>query len=174
MTAEAAVRSDYARFRWAGFRDRPGLMTGIFFALALRFLFGFFFLRAGWNKIRNDWPWSDKLQTVFTERLAELEPGTFGALFLEKFGIPFYLPIAWVVTVAELIAGFCLLFGVATRLGAGLTFWLMFMFAIGGYYDASLLPLLAVALLLVALPTGHWFGLDRQLHARYPGSIWFR
>ena len=36
-----------------------------------------------------------------TERLAELDPATFGAMFLEKFAIPLYVPISWIVAVGE-------------------------------------------------------------------------
>jgi thiosulfate dehydrogenase [quinone] large subunit len=50
----------------------------------------------------------------------------------------------------------------------------MAMFAIGGYYDASLIPLWLIAGLFVVLPTGHWLGLDRRLHLKHPHSIWFK
>lgn len=50
----------------------------------------------------------------------------------------------------------------------------MTMIGIGGYYDASLLPLWGIAALMIIFPTGQWFGLDRRYHARYPDSPWFR
>lgn len=64
--------------------------------------------------------------------------------------------------------------GLATRVGGALAVWLMIMIAIGGYYDASLLPLWLVAGLMIVCPSGQWFGLDKNLHARYPKSLWFR
>jgi hypothetical protein len=50
---------------------------------------------------------------------------------------------------------------------------MMFAFAIGGYYDASLIILGLMFLPFVILPTGRWHGVDKQLHARYPQSILF-
>jgi thiosulfate dehydrogenase [quinone] large subunit len=82
--------------------------------------------------------------------------------------------IAWVVTLSVVTVTLSLALGLATRFGAALAIWLMIMFAIGGYYDASLLPLWFIAALFVVFPTGRWFGLDRRLHARYPASRWFR
>jgi thiosulfate dehydrogenase [quinone] large subunit len=161
-------------FSGAGFRARPVRTIGMGLAVLLRWLFGLFFLLAGINKLRQGWLWSDRLHQVFTDRLAELDPVSSGAAFLTSFGIPWYVAIAWVVTVVELGAGVGLLLGFATRISAGLAFWLMVMIGIGGYYDASLLPLWLIALLLVVLPTGHWLGMDRRLHAARPGSLLFR
>lgn len=158
----------------ADFRAHPGKMTGIVVLLVLRYLFGFFFLGAGINKIVGAWMWSDKLRQVFTDRLAELEPGTLGAAFIENIGIPLYLPIAWVVTLVEFAVPVSLFLGLATRLGGALAVWLMVMFAVGGYYDASLIPLWLIAGLFVIFPTGHWLGLDRRLCQKHPQSIWFR
>jgi thiosulfate dehydrogenase (quinone) large subunit len=155
-------------------RSSPLRTIGRVLGLLLRCLFGLFFLLAGINKLRQDWLWSDRLREVFTQRLAELDPASFGATFLASFGIPWYQSIAWVVTLVELGAGACLLLGLATRVNAVLAFWLMVMIGIGGYYDASLIPLWVMALLLVVLPTGHWLGLDRRLHAAHPASLWFR
>jgi thiosulfate dehydrogenase (quinone) large subunit len=161
-------------FSKAAFRQAPVKMLGICLVLLLRYLFGLFHLGAGINKLRSGWPWTDYLRTVFEERLTQLDPASFGAAFLTHFGVPFYLPIAWVVTLVELAVAFSLLAGYATRTGALLAGWLMVMFAIGGYYDASLIPLWAIALLIAALPTGHWLGMDRRLHAARPASRWHR
>jgi thiosulfate dehydrogenase (quinone) large subunit len=48
------------------------------------------------------------------------------------------------------------------------------MFAIGGFYDASLIVLGGIALMFILTPSGHWMGLDRRLYARYPGNLLFR
>jgi thiosulfate dehydrogenase [quinone] large subunit len=158
----------------ASFRERPAAMAGIVVVLVLRYLFAIFFLGAGINKLTGGWIWSDKLREVFTARLAELDPGTFGAAFLQNFGIPFYVPIAWTVTIVEFAVAASLFLGLATRTGGVLAIWLMAMFAIGGYYDASLIPLWTIAALFVLLPTGHWLGLDRRLRREHPQVIWFR
>lgn len=161
-------------FEWsaASLRARPGRTIGIVLVLALRYLYVVFFFGAGINKL--EWMFSDKARRVFTERLAELDPSTFAATFLEKFAIPLHLPVAWVVGVGEFAVAASLCLGLATRFGGALAIWLMVMFAIGGYYDASLIALWAIAALFVVFPTGHWLGMDRRLHQRHPRSIWFR
>jgi len=30
------------------------------------------------------------------------------------------------------------------------------------------------AILMMLFPSGHWLGMDKQLHRKYPDSIWFR
>lgn len=50
---------------------------------------------------------------------------------------------------------------------------MMLAFAVGGYYDASLILLSLLFLPFVILPTGRWHGLDKLLHARYPQSLFF-
>jgi thiosulfate dehydrogenase [quinone] large subunit len=176
MNEATVLSGERASFRWnrSSFRTAPGRMTGITLVLVLRYLFGFFFLGAGINKLAGAWLWSDRLRQIFTERLAELEPGSAASRFLENVGIPLYVPIAWVVTVVEFVVPVCLFLGLATRTGGLLAVWLMAMFAIGGYYDASLIPLWLIAGLFVVLPTGHWLGLDRRLHQKHPHSIWFK
>ncbi len=176
MTRSVAIATASSASIWSrrAFRERPAKMIGITVVLVLRYLFGFFFLGGGINKILGAWMWTDKLRQVFTQRLAEIEPGSFGAAFLGNVGIPLYMPIAWIVTVVEFAVPVSLFLGLATRLGGALGIWLMVMFAIGGYYDASLIPLWLVAALFVVFPTGHWLGLDRRLHRQHPQSIWFR
>ena len=161
-------------FRFTDIRRAPGRTVGIAVVLLLRYLMALFFLGSSINKVSKGWLWSDYARTVFQSRLAELDPATFGAKFLSQFAIPWYPLIAWVVTLSVITVTISLALGLATLWGAALAVWLMVMFAIGGYYDASLLPLWAVAALFVIFPTGRWFGLDRRLHARHPASPWFR
>ncbi len=170
MSAVAEVRP----FRFAEIRTTPARTLGIAVILLLRYLMALFFLGSSVNKISKGWLWSDYARGVFESRLAELDPATFGAKFLSQFAIPWYPLIAWVVTLSVITVTISLALGLATRWGAALAVWLMVMFAIGGYYDASLLPLWAIAALFVVFPTGRWFGLDRRLHARHPASPWFR
>ena len=144
------------------------------FVLVLRYLMALFYTGAAINKWRQNYLFSDKLQRVFQDRLQEIDPESFGAWFLEHIGIPHYVPLAWMVCWGETFIALGLLFGFMTR-GAGLGGILMFLsFAAGGYYDASLIALALMFLPFVLLPTGHWFGLDRRMHARHPASIWFR
>jgi len=175
MTPVSTEATDHV-IEWsaAAFRARPARMAGIAFVIILRWLFALFHLLAALNKLRLGWLWSDQLRQVFSQRLAELDPGSFAVAFLQSFGIPLYLPIAWVVTVGEFAVAASLFLGLCTRAGALLALWLMLMFGIGGYYDASLIALGAWGALFLLLPTGHWQGMDRRFHARYPQSIWFR
>ena len=147
---------------------------GISVVLLLRYLMALFFLGSSYNKISTGWLWSDYARGVFGSRLAEIDPASFSAKFLSQFAIPWYPLVAWIVTLSVVTVTISLALGLATRFGGALAVWLMVMFAIGGYYDASLLPLWLIAALFVVLPTGQWLGLDRRLHARHPASLWFR
>ena len=118
--------------------------------------------------------WSDRLHQVFAQRLTELEPGSIGAGFLTTFGLPFYVPVAYVVTLGELAAGAALLLGLCSRLGGALALFLIVMIGIGGYYDASLIPLGLMCIVIMATPSGHWAGLDRRWQSRFPTSVWFK
>ncbi len=142
--------------------------------LVLRYLMALFFTFAAINKFDPAFLFGDKLKVMFETRLAQIDPASIGAQFLVNFGIPWYVPINWIVALGEAAVAIGLLFGLATRSAGALAVFLMVMFGIGGYYDGSLVVLIALALPLVLLPTGHWFGRDRALHARYPDSIWFR
>lgn len=93
-------------------------MTGIVLLLVLRYLVGLYHFFAGLNKLRQGWLWSDKLHQVFTERLTDLDPETIEAAFLQNFGIPMSMPIAWVVTIVEFAVATSLFLGYRTRAGA--------------------------------------------------------
>ncbi len=160
--------------RFRDFRTGIARAMGKSLVLLLRYLMALFFLGSSINKVSQGWLWSDYARGVFESRLAELDPATFGAMFLSSFAIPWYALVAWVVTLTVIAVTISLALGLMTRVGGALAVWVMVMFAIGGYYDASLIPLWLIAALFVVLPTGQWLGLDRRLHARYPGSIWFR
>ena len=159
---------------WSSLRAKPVRYVRAILAVSLRLFMGVFFVAAGVNKLRQGWPWSDRLREVFEDHLLELDPEAFGAMFLDHVGIPFYMPIAWVITFGELAAGIGLLLGLASRWFGVLAFWLIFMIGVGGYYDASLLPLGLMCAIVIASRSGHYLGLDRRLAARYPDSRWFR
>lgn len=153
---------------WFGKHPIRGL--GIILHLLLRLLFGIFFLAAGYNKIVKEWTSSELLRDIFLHRLTELHPDSFAAGFLQQFAIPFYLPLAWLITWGEIIIGLGLLLGIAVRWNAFAAFLMLLGFAMGGYYDASLLPFFALTIMFTAWPSGHWLGLDRRL---YPRLHWF-
>jgi thiosulfate dehydrogenase [quinone] large subunit len=141
--------------------------------LALRYLLAVFFAGAAVNKWKQGYITSDHLQGVFLQRIEEIDPESFGAWFIENIGLPYYVPLAWLVCWGETLVALGLFFGCITRFAAAGAMAMMFAFAIGGYYDASLIVLALMFLPFVVFPTGRWHGLDKRLHARYPQSIFF-
>lgn len=158
---------------WPRLREAPGRFLGNALLVFLRLFYGLFFFQAGLNKVLKGWS-GDLVRDVFLHRLTELNPSSFASIYLENFAIPMAGVIAFVVTWGELVAGIGLLLGLFTRLSALLALFILFNIAIGGYYDASLLPFFAMNLLAIFYPLGRWFGLDRFLHHRYPSGYWFR
>ena len=158
---------------WLCWRQHPIRMIAIVFHLILRVLFAVFWLAAGANKIVKQWLTTDTLQQAFFQRLTELPPDSFAVWYLETLAIPWYLLIAWFVTVAEIYIGIALLLGLTTRWAGGLSLFILLNFAIGGYYDASLLPFFFLSLIFMSYPSGQWLGLDYFFSKKYPGSKLF-
>jgi uncharacterized membrane protein YphA (DoxX/SURF4 family) len=148
---------------WKGFwiKAHPLRFTGIVTHLLLRTLFGIFWLAAGINKINKDWLSSDILKQIFLDRLTEMPPDAFAVFYLQSFAIPLYVAVAWVVTIGELYSAIGLLLGWTTRIAAAVSLFILFNLAIGGYYDASLLPFFALNLLFLWRNSGLWLGIDR-------------
>lgn len=169
-----AVREFDSVWRWAWIRAHPARFTGIVLHLLLRTLFAVFWLAAGINKVRNEWLTSDILREIFLDRLTEMPPDAFASLFLQNFAIPLYVLVAWVITVGEIYSGVGLLLGVTTRIAAGVSMFILCGFAIGGYYDASLIPFFLLNAMFLWWASGLWLGIDRPLAKKYPGSRWFR
>jgi thiosulfate dehydrogenase (quinone) large subunit len=171
-----------ASFSWSlsSMKERPLRYLGVASAIFVRYFMGLFFFAAGLNKVQKDWMWSDYLKEVFQARIADLhklEPSainSFGLQYLEHFALPLYVPIAYIVSLGEFYVGIACFLGLTSRWAGAVAFFLMFNFAIGGYYDSSLLPLMALALVIVFTPNGHWLGLDHRYAVRYPRSILFR
>lgn len=157
---------------WIG--AHPVRSLGIVAHLLLRTLFAIFWLAAGINKVSKDWLTSDILQQIFLDRLTEMPPDAFASLFLQSFAIPFYVLVAWVITVGEIYSAVGLLFGVTTRLAAAVSFFILLGLAVGGYYDASLIPFFLLNAMFLWWPSGLWLGLDRPLARAHPHSRWFR
>ncbi len=166
--------SEYQRI-WtrAWIKSHPLRFSGIVLHLLLRTLFAIFWLAAGINKVSKEWLTSDILREIFLDRLTEMPPDAFAALFLQYFAIPLYIPVSWVITVGEILSGVGLLFGICTRPSAAISMFILFGFAIGGYYDASLIPFFILNAAFLYWPSGLWLGVDRRLHRRYPNSRWF-
>lgn len=159
---------------WPAWRTAPLRNAWTAFLVFLRLFYGLFFLLAGLNKLKKGGDYASQLHEMFAQRLTELNPDSFASLYLENFGMPFAAPISYVVAYGELLAGIGLLLGVLTRPAAILAFFILVNIAIGGYYDASLLPFFAMNITFLFYPLGRKFGLDRFLARRYPGSRWFR
>ena len=169
-----AVREFESVWRRAWIRAHPARFAGVVLHLLLRTLFAVFWLAAGINKVRNEWLTSDILKEIFLDRLTEMPPDAFASLFLQNFAIPLYVLVAWVITVGEIYSGVGLLLGVTTRIAAAVSLFILCGFAIGGYYDASLIPFFLLNAMFLWWASGLWLGIDRPLAKRYPGSHWFR
>ena len=145
-----------------------------FLLVILRLLFGLFWLLAGINKVKDEWMTSPILENIFLQRLTELPPDSFSVFYLTKFAIPLYRPIGWFITIGEIYSAIGLLIGLTTRSSAIISLFILFNFAIGGYYDASLIPFFVLVLLFIKYPTGQWFGLDAFLNKQFPQSRLFK
>ncbi|MBT8444247.1 MAG: DoxX family membrane protein [Gammaproteobacteria bacterium] len=159
---------------WDWIRHNPLRSFGIVIQLLLRTLFSIFWLAAGVNKVRKDWLTTDILKEIFLDRLKEMPPDAFAVFYLQTFAIPLYKLVAWVVTFGELYAALGLLLGLTTRWAAWVSLFILVNLAIGGYYDASLLPFFILNIVFLCWSSGLWFGLDRILARRHPDSRWFQ
>ena len=168
-----AVTSSTPIWTLTWIRQHPVRCTGVIVHLLLRTLFGIFWLAAGANKINKGWLSTDVLERIYLDRLTEMPPDAFAVFYLQNFAIPLYQLVAWVVTFGELYAAVGLLLGLTTRWAAGVSFFILFNLAIGGYYDASLLPFFILNIVFLCWPSGQWLGFDRWLSQRYPESRWF-
>jgi thiosulfate dehydrogenase [quinone] large subunit len=160
--------------------------SGVVATLALRYLYTSLFIYGVYHKVLHGWMWSDVMREHFIKRMNELQAASlpagsfdaqvamFQASYLANFAIPLVMPIAWIVTIGELIIGVALLLGVTTRINAAFGLFLLLNFAAGGYYNLTIPPLVTMSVLFMVLPTGHWLGLDRNLNRKYPDSIWFK
>lgn len=161
-------------WRWTWIKVHPIRFSGILLHLLLRTLFAVFWLAAGINKILDDWLTTDILRQIFLERLTEIPPDAFAVLFLQNLAIPLYLPVAWAIVLGEFYSSIGLLLGLTTRLAAAVSLFILFGFAIGGYYDASLIPFFILTAVFLYWPSGLWLGIDRRLAKNHPHRGWFR
>ena len=171
---ETTIASTRPAFGLKLIKQKPLKALGVGFLLLLRLLFGIFFAGATFNKVQRDYMFSDYPLDLFTKRLSEIDPSSLQAQYLEGFIIPNSQFVGWVVTWGEGAVAIGLLLGLMTRSAGLVAIFLMVNFGLGGFYDASLIPLNLIALLFVIFPTGHWWGLDRRLHQRYPDNWLFK
>ena len=150
----------------------PIKSSAILLNILTRLLFGLFFFLAGLNKLRKGWLNSDILEEIFLQRLTELDPASFANTYLNAFALPLYVPIAYVITLGELAIGVMLILGLGTRVASIGAFLMLFNFAVGGYYDASLLPFFVLNLVFIFIPSGRWLGFDRMMSRRLPDYRW--
>lgn len=169
-----AVREFEQVWRGAWIKAHPVRFVGILTHILLRTLFAIFWLAAGINKVQKDWMTSDILERMFLNRLTEMPPDAFASLFLQNFAIPLYPLVAVVITLGELYSAVGLLLGFTTRLAAGVALFILAGLAIGGYYDASLIPFFVLTAAFLWWPSGLWLGIDRPLAKRFPQARWFR
>lgn len=170
-----AIREFSQVWTWAWIRQHPVRTTGIVLHLLLRTLFGIFWLAAGINKVNKGWlTESEIVRDIFLDRLTEMPPDAFAVFYLESFAIPMYVAVAWVVTLGEIASAVGILFGLLTRSAAAISFFILVNLAIGGYYDASLIPFFLLNIAFIYWPSGLWLGFDRPLAKRYPHVRWFR
>ena len=147
------MRDNPHTWSFHGFKTYPIRYFGILLLILLRTFFASFWLLAGINKVKNEWISSDILKEIFLQRLTELPPDSLAVLYLSNFAIPFYKMIAYIVTVGELYSAIGLLIGLTTKWSAIMSLFILLNFAIGGYYDASLIPFFILVFLFVKFPT---------------------
>ncbi len=142
--------------------------------LALRYGFGAVFLYGAYHKLSRGWLSSPVMREHFVQRLGEIDPACFAAAYLRHFAIPWYRPVAWVLTLGQICVALGMLLGLAVRPNAALALFLLSNISAGSFYNLSMPPFFATALLLIATPSGQWAGLDKGLHQRYPAALWFK
>lgn len=143
--------------RWhcgaAAVRSSAVRRTAVRAYLVGRYCFGAVFALGAWQKLIHGWLWTDTLQHHFVRHLESFDLTPFQAGYLEHFAIPWYLPIAWLVTFGELAVALGLIFGVATKASGALALFLLVNFAAGGFFNTLSLPFVLFAALLVVFPS---------------------
>lgn len=156
--------------------DSAGLWPrlGVGATLALRYGFGAFFLYGAYHKTVKGWMSSPVMRQHFVQRLAEIDPECFSAAYLRSFAIPWYRPVAYVLTVGQMFVAASMLLGVAVRPGAALALFLLLNISAGSFFNPSMPPFILAAILFMSTPSGQWLGLDKRLHEKYPESPLFK
>lgn len=130
-------------------RSIPWQRLGRITLLILRYVFGATFAYGAYHKLTHRWMTSTVLREHFEQRLSEIDPHSFSAAYLRFFAIPFYRPIAWVLTIGQIIVAFSMLTGIGVRQSATLALFLLVNISAGSYFNASMPPYLITAVLLM-------------------------
>lgn len=130
-------------------RSIPWQRIGRITLLILRYVFGATFAYGAYHKLTRRWMTSSILREHFEQRLSEIDPHSFSAAYLRFFAIPFYRPIAWVLTIGQIIVAFSMLTGIGVRQSAALALFLLVNISAGSYFNASMPPYLITAVLLM-------------------------
>lgn len=130
-------------------RSIPWQRIGRITLLILRYVFGATFAYGSYHKLTRRWMTSTVLREHFEQRLSEIDPHSFSAAYLRFFAIPFYRPIAWVLTIGQIIVAFSMLTGIGVRQSAALALFLLVNISAGSYFNASMPPYLITAVLLM-------------------------
>jgi len=115
----------------------------------LRYAFGATFAYGAYHKITRGWMTTDVMRQHFEQRLTEIDPNSFSAAYLRHFAIPFYRPIAWILTIGQVIVAISMLTGKGVRQSAALALFLLVNISAGSYFNASMPPYLITAALLM-------------------------
>ena len=109
-------------------------------SIRVRKCYGAYFFLAGSFKLVTGLLWSRSLERMFTERLMQLEPQSFAADYLSEFAIPMAYPIAYILTIGELLVGISFYRNLVIHWGALLAIFITLNIAIGGFFNPIILP----------------------------------
>jgi len=110
----------------------------------LRKCYGAYFFLAGSFKLVTGLLWSRSLERMFTERLMHLEPQSFAAVYLSEFAIPLAFPIAYILTIGELVVGISFFMNMSIVWGAILAIFITINIALGGFFNYIILPFIFI------------------------------
>lgn len=115
----------------------------------LRYAFGATFAYGAYHKITRGWLTTPVMREHFEQRLSEIDQHSFSAAYLRHFAIPLYRPIAWILTIGQVIVAISMFTGKGVRLSAALALFLLVNISAGSYFNASMPPYLITAILLM-------------------------
>ncbi|OAN48340.1 DoxX family protein [Chloroflexus islandicus] len=115
----------------------------------LRYAFGATFAYGAYHKITRGWLTTPVMRQHFEQRLSEIDQNSFSAAYLRHFAIPLYRPIAWILTIGQVIVAISMLTGKGVRPSAALALFLLVNISAGSYFNASMPPYLITAMLLM-------------------------
>lgn len=148
--------------------DQPASRTVM---VILRVYLGIVFLLAVWSKFGGDPGFASRLPIIL-ERMAENSHGFYRS-FLTAAVLPHATVFAGLIIAGELVAALSLIFGIATRLGAGLAMFLVlnYMLMKGAWLwtpSSNDAAFFVIGLVVMVGAAGRAFGIDSVLARRWP------